>query len=255
MIGPLHGHRLAQVRLLDCGTFSVRGGQRIIGIPAWLLTTDRGAQILVDGGFPAAYASDGPMAAETDGLASFGVLLDHGPQHSVSAQLALCGVRVTDLAAHVLTHGHIDHVGALPLIRCPLVLTRAERADPRPRYFGDRRPLDWPDVPALTIAAESDLCRGIRLIPTPGHTPGHLSLLLTPAAGPPLILAADAINRLSEPAEGYADAQDPVTARASGNRLLALQAATNARLICGHEPSDWPLLPRAPQVLAPGSAA
>jgi N-acyl homoserine lactone hydrolase len=254
MIDSLKGHRLAQVRLLDCGTFSVRGGQRIIGIPAWLLTTDRGAQVLVDGGFPESYATDGAQAAEADGLASFGILLDHGPKHSVAAQLALCGVRITDLAAHVLTHGHIDHVGALPLITCPLVLTRAERADPRPRYFADRRPLDWPDVPTLTIAAASDLCRGIRLIPTPGHTPGHLSLLLTPPKGPPLILAADAINRLSEPAEGYPDAEDPADARASGDRLLALQAVTGARLICGHEPSDWLTLPRAPMPLTPALA-
>jgi glyoxylase-like metal-dependent hydrolase (beta-lactamase superfamily II) len=249
MIAALRGHRLAEVHLLDCGTFRVRGGERIIGIPAWLLTTDRGGRVLVDGGFPAAYATDPDQAAANDGLASFGALIDHRPQHSVAAQLALCGLRIDDLDAHVLTHGHIDHVGALPLIRCPLVVTRAERADPQPRYFADRRPMDWPDVPTLTVTADSNLCPGIRLIPTPGHTPGHLSLLLTPPAGPPLILAADAINRLSEPAEGYADALDPAAARASGDRLLALQAATGGRLICGHEPSDWPRLPRAPDPL------
>lgn len=250
MIPALQGHRLAQVRLLDCGTFSVRGGQRIIGIPAFLLTTDGGAQILVDGGFPPAYAQDEATAADADGLGSFGALAGYGPQHGIAAQLALCGLAPADLSAHVLTHGHIDHIGALPLISCPLVLTAAERADPRPRYFGAVRPVPWPDVPTVTLAAETDLCPGIRLIPTPGHTPGHLSLLLTPPEGPPLILAADAINRMTEPQEGYPDAEDPVTARASGDRLLALQRALGARLICGHEPADWLRLPRAPQALA-----
>jgi N-acyl homoserine lactone hydrolase len=249
MIAALAGHRLARVTLLDCGTFRVRGRARVIGIPAFLLTTDRGAQVLVDGGFPPAYAADTQAAARADGLGNFGHLLDHGPRHAVAAQLALCGVGIGDLAAHILTHGHIDHVGALPLISCPLVLTEIEHSAP-PLYFGDRRPLRWPAVPTLTIRDETELCPGIRLIPTPGHTPGHLSLLLHPAEGPPLILAADAINRLSEPAEGYPDAMDTAAARASGDRLLALAHATGARLICGHEPADWPVLPRAPAVLA-----
>ena len=238
-------HRLARVTVLDCGTFSVRAGQRIIGIPAFLLTTDRGAQVLVDGGFPEAYA-DGPMAAGKDGLGVFGALLDHGPQKTVTAQLALCGVAVADLTAHVLTHGHIDHVGALPLIRCPLILTVIERADPKPRYFGAARRVDWPDVPTRTISGDTDLCDGIRLIPTPGHTPGHLSMLLSPLEGPPLLLAADAINRMSEPDEGFADAVDPKAAMQSFHRLTAIAAKTGAQVIYGHEPTQWAGLPKAP---------
>lgn len=249
MIPALAGHRLARVTVLDCGTFSVRGGERVIGIPAFLLTTDRGAHVLVDGGFPPAYAADPVAAAQADGLGVFGALLDYGPQNSVTSQLGLCGVGLDDLALHVLTHGHIDHVGALPLIDCPLVLTEIERADARPRYFGSARPLDWPKVPTLTITTPTDLCEGLRLLPTPGHTPGHLSLVLRPLDGPALILAADAINRLSEPAEGYADAEDPVQAKASGDLLVDLARDLDARLICGHEPSDWPRLPKAPRAL------
>lgn len=250
MIAGLEGHRLTGVTLLDCGTFSVRGGERVIGIPAFLLTTDRGARVLVDGGFPPAYAADTQAAALADGLGTFGALVDHGPGHDVAAQLALCGVAMGDLAAHVLTHGHIDHVGALSRIACPLVLTATERADPRPRYFGTVRPLDWPDVPTVTLAGESELFAGVTLIPTPGHTPGHLSLLLEPAGAAPLVLAADALNRASEPAEGYADAPDPETARASGERLLALARARGARLVYGHDPAQWGTLPRAPLPLS-----
>jgi N-acyl homoserine lactone hydrolase len=248
VISALAGHRLARITCLDCGTFSVRGGERIIGIPAWLLTTDKGAHLLVDGGFPATYGADPAGSALADGLDRFGALLDHGPQRTVFAQLARCGVAMEDLAAHVLTHGHIDHVGALDLISCPLILTEIEHAAP-PLYFRVRRPLTWPAVPTRTISAETDLCDGIRLIPMPGHTPGHLSLFLHPKSGPPVILAADAINRLTEPAEGYPDAMDPAAAQASGDRLMALAQDSGARLICGHEPADWPWLPKAPEPL------
>lgn len=241
----LAGHSVERMHLLDLGLFEVRGGQRVIGIPGFLLTTDRGARILIDGGFPPAYATDAEGAARADGLPAFGRLLDYGPRQTLPGQLALLGLTPADIDLAVLTHGHIDHVGALPLVRCPLVLTAAERADPRPRYFGTARPMEWPDLPTHRIDGETILCDGLRLIPTPGHTPGHMSVLVTLPSGP-VILAGDAINRASEPDEGYPDAEDPVAAAASGARLMALRQDLAARLIWGHDPAQWPGLQKAP---------
>jgi N-acyl homoserine lactone hydrolase len=61
-----------------------------------------------------------------------------------------------------------------------------------------------------------------------------------------VILAADAINRISEPDEGFADAKDPARAMQSFHRLDALARQTGAAMIYGHEPSQWPGLPKAP---------
>ena len=74
-----------------------------------------------------------------------------------------------------------------------------------------------------------------------------MSVLLTLPR--PVILAADAINRASEPDEGFADAMDPATAARSAARLWELQAEHGATLIYGHEPSQWPTLPKAPHPL------
>ena len=71
----------------------------------------------------------------------------------------------------------------------------------------------------LHLAEEMTLCPGLCLIPTPRHRPGHLSLLVTPEGSRPLRIAADAINRESEPAEGFPDAMDAAQARLSAQRL------------------------------------
>ncbi|WP_435257907.1 MBL fold metallo-hydrolase [Thioclava sp. FR2] len=244
MILPaLSGHRLKRLTILDCGTFSVRGGERIIGLPAYLLETDQGAKLLVDGGFPPSYATDPDAAAAADGLPRFGALTDH---HDIASELARTGTRIEDLTAHILTHGHIDHVGALSRITCPLIVTAIERADPKPCYFGTARPVDWPMVENLTINDQTQLCDGITLLPTPGHTPGHMSLLLTLPETGPVILAADAINRASEPDEGYPDADDPITAHTTGSALMKLSDKLGALFIYGHDPAQWPDLRKAP---------
>jgi len=61
-----------------------------------------------------------------------------------------------------------------------------------------------------------------------------------------VILAADAINRISEADEGFADAKDPARAMESCQLLMTLARQTGAEIIYGHEPSQWPVLPKAP---------
>jgi N-acyl homoserine lactone hydrolase len=234
--------KLTRLTILDLGRFEVRGGERIIGIPAYLMQTDRGDRILMDTGFPPVYATDDGIA-DRDGLPVFGRLLDYGPHQTAGGALAALGLTPQDIALTILSHGHIDHVGSLPLFtHAPIVMTARERADPRPSYFGTARPMEWPDADYRLIDGDTQVCDGLTLIPTPGHTPGHLSALLDLPQTGPVILAADAINRATEPAEQFADAEDPAAAKASADRLLALPGL----LIYGHDPAQWPGLRKAP---------
>lgn len=238
--------KLSRLFVLDLGRFEVRGGERVIGIPGFLLQTDRGANILFDTGFPPDYLTD-PARPGQDGLPRFGRLLDYRPEQTAEGALALLGIAPADIDLTILSHGHIDHVGSLPLFaHAPILMTARERAEPAPLYFGSARPIPWPDATYHLIDADTPVCDGLALIPTPGHTAGHLSALLTLPDDRHVILAADAINRASEPAEGFPDADDPVAAKASANRLLSL-APPGAHLIYGHDPSQWPTLPKAPQ--------
>jgi N-acyl homoserine lactone hydrolase len=241
----LPGHCITRLFLLDFGSFDVGPGKRRIGIPGYLLQTDKGANILVDTGFDPAYATDYAATDARDRLSDFGHLIDFSIAQTAEGQLGLLGLRPFDITHLILTHGHIDHVGSLPLFTCPILLTKAERSTPRPIYWQASQPIAWPTAPYIQISDETPVCSGLHLIPTPGHTPGHLSLLVSIGARS-LILAADAINRASEPAEGFPDAMDPITAAASARRLFDLQRLLAADMIWGHDPAQWQTLPRAP---------
>ena len=247
----LSSQRLIRLTVLDFGLFDVGPGKRVIGIPGFLLETEdgqgSGAKILFDTGFDPAYATAPEATAARDGLASFGVLVGFGPAQTAAGQLAKLGLTAADITHVILSHGHIDHVGSLPLFaHAEIILTAPERADPKPCYFGTVQPMAWPEARYRTLTEETQLCHGITLIPTPGHTAGHLSALLALPDGREVLLAADAINRISEPDEGFADARDPGAALESYDRLMAHVTATGATVIYGHEPSQWAGLPKAP---------
>jgi N-acyl homoserine lactone hydrolase len=239
--------RVLRLHILDFGLFDVGPGVRTIGIPGFLLETDRGERILFDTGFPPDYATaPGPTAAR-DGLARFGALIGFSARQTAAGQLALLGLAPADVTHVIVSHGHIDHVGSLPLFAArPVWMTRTERADPKPCYFFDVRPMDWPAAAYHLIDAPTELCPGLSLIPTPGHTAGHLSALVTLPSGRSMLLAADAINRASEPDEGFPDAGDRAAAARSAQTLFAVQAKHDAMLIYGHDPAQWPGLRKAP---------
>lgn len=234
----LRQETLTEVRVLDLGLFDVGPGKRLILCPGYLMTTDAGTRLLFDTGFPPSYAADGRAAARADGLDRFGRLVGFGAAQTAEGALAALGLTPGEISHVILSHGHIDHVGSLPLFaHAEIILTARERAEPAPLYFGTCRPMAWPQARYRTLTRATQICRGLRLIPTPGHTPGHLSALVS-VAGKSLLLTADAINRASEPAEGFPDAGDPVTAARSAARLLRLARQTGAEILYGHEPAQ-----------------
>lgn len=242
---------LKRLYILNFGLFQVHENGRLIGIPGYLLQTHDGRNILVDSGFPAAYAHNAEQATRDDGLGSFGRVVSLTEENLPAGQLGKIGLREADIDSLVLTHSDIDHVGGIGNFPgVPIVVHAAERAFAEPRYWNGRSPIPWPNNPYQLVDHDQELCPGVTLLTTPGHAPGHLSLLLHLPQTGPVLLTADAISRPAELVEGYGGAVDQAQARASGERLMAIARQHNAFVIYGHDPAQWPTLRKAPSFYA-----
>ena len=234
--------------VLDFGLIKVHGGNLIIAICGYLIETRLGHRILVDTGFPAKYAIDATKASAEDRLAEFGEVRDLTAEHLPSAQLGKIGLRPDNVDCLIISHTHIDHVGGIAdFPDATLLIGAAERALPKPLYWGAVQPMDWPDVETTTVSGDQELCNGFRILSTPGHSPGHLSVLVTLPKTGPVLLTADAISRPSEVDERFASSGDPELAIKSADRILRIATELGAFVIYGHSPEQWPQLRKAPQ--------
>lgn len=98
--------------------------------------------------------------------------------------------------AIILSHLHFDHCGqAAGFEGLPLYVQRAEReAAKQPGYTIPER-VDFPDANYVLLDGEHEACEGVRIIPTPGHTPGHQSVVVDAEEGT-VVIAAQAAQDL-----------------------------------------------------------
>jgi len=174
-----------------------------------------------------------------------------GQQDAIATVLADAGVQVQELKRIILTHQDIDHVGSLhdlvqasgarvlahatevpfidgtqlPRFAAPEVL--AQR--PELRALAERFQPTSVDE-ALQDGARLDLAGGVRVIFTPGHTPGHMCLYLERSK---TLIAGDALTssegQLHGPNAGATP--DMPTASRSVQKLAELDVQT---IVCYH---------------------
>jgi len=188
-------------------------------------------------------APDGLVLVDA-GLGAFAGDLDAGHLHE---ELEALEIRPWDIRIVVITHAHADHVGGL-------LDPHKAPAFPDARHVIHRREADFwaseeagelPDdagQPALlalhalleadlldVIADDIDVSAGVRAIAAPGHTPGHLAVVI----GNALLWAGDAIvSQLNAPHPEWVSAADmDPTASESTRRALLNRAADDELLL------------------------
>jgi glyoxylase-like metal-dependent hydrolase (beta-lactamase superfamily II) len=174
-----------------------------------------------------------------------------GQEEEISSALADAGIGVQDLNRIIFTHQDLDHVGSgAALVRqsgakvlahnveAPYIDGGLRPLKPTPEMLEQRpqmremmqrlEPIDVDE--SLEDGERLDLAGGIRVIFTPGHTPGHVSLYLE---GPRVLVAGDALTA----EEGHLNGPNPpVTldmdeAAQSVKRLAELDVET---IVCYH---------------------
>jgi N-acyl homoserine lactone hydrolase len=220
-------------------------------ILAWLVEHEEGL-IVVDTGETARASQPGHFPAWHPYF-RFAVRARVAPEEEIGAQLKRLGFSPGDVRLVVLTHLHTDHAGGLDHFPdSEILVTREELAFAsgtlgRVRgYLPDRWPtwlqptlVDFEPRPFGPFARSLALTRAgdVTLLPTPGHTPGHLSVAVRD--GDRVILLAGDVSYT----EGLLleDVADGVTTDVAGARrtmalMRELAAAEPVVYLPSHDP-------------------
>lgn len=182
------------VRRLDLGYFirpaAETGGPqpRVEPVLGYLVSAERGL-LLFDTGI-------GSADPETDA--------HYRPRRRpLPEALAAAGISLDDVSLVVNCHLHFDHCGGNPLLGgTPIVVQAAELAAARAGGYTFDELVDFPGATYTEVDGEAEVWPGCWIIPTPGHTAGHQSLVIRRDDGT-VILAGQAHDFASEYGSQY----------------------------------------------------
>ena len=178
------------------------------------------------------------------------------PEDELPAALAAVGLSAAQISEVVFTHHHGDHVdgvvhvGArsrmhdaeLRFLQAPAQrVTRRVMRQPLPPGFAPA-PFELTDGPfgaferSLALSADGRIVA----VPTPGHTPGHVSIVCVDDEGRHVMLAGDASDTLEQLHARRADAiaPDPAVHVATLERILAHCALQPTVYLPSHDPES-----------------
>ena len=228
-----------------------RGAGETIEAPilAYLIETKNG-RILYDVGCDYAKTADPILRDRYYNANSFAFgAPDMREEQRIPHHLSRLGLTPADVDVIFIGHLHFDHAGGLKELRrcgCGAEIhvqqdeVDAARSGEDSAVFPD----DLVDDAGATLQfslqrGEYSLLPGVQAIATPGHTAGHMSMLIELPKGPPVLLAGDAAdlqeNIDDEIAPGGLWRNQEQLAIESICKLKALAAETGAQLWPNHD--------------------
>lgn len=243
---------------LDCGsvvvpdagflndTYAFAGQSKTVTVSCYLIR-DGDRYLLWDSGLP------------TSRLGKGGISVGGGPaalKRTVIDQIRDLGIDPARVTTVALSHYHSDHSGQAATLPWATLMLGAEdvavvrgsasafnlnRSEFTPWISGGGR------VDAVTGDRDIFGDGRVTMLATPGHTPGHHSLLVRLESGP-VILTGDLWHfREQIDLKGVPTVNvDRADTLASMDRIEKIARNLKARIIVGHEPSDIPQLPSYP---------
>ena len=176
------------------------------------------------------------LAATPEGTTSANGALQVERPKTLAGQLDELGVKPADIKAMAISHTHPDHIGNVEMFpQAMLYVQKAEHewpgADGAPRFN--------PNHPVTKLEGDRDVFGdgSVVIISTPGHTPGHQSLLVKLPKTGTIVLSGDAVhfkanwdNRRVPPIN-----TDKDKTLASMQRIADMVAKENGQLWINHD--------------------
>jgi N-acyl homoserine lactone hydrolase len=163
------------------------------------------------------------------------------------SQLDQLGVKPADIKYVAVSHTHPDHIGNITLFpQSMLLVQKVEYEWPNPLGVGRFKP----EHPVTKLEGDKDVFGdgSIMIISTPGHTPGHQSLLVKLPKTGAVLLSGDAVHFKSNWENRGVPSMNVDKDKTAGSmqRMADIMAKENAQLWINHDKAQRDSLKMAP---------
>jgi N-acyl homoserine lactone hydrolase len=199
------------------------------------------------------------IAAKPEGVSSASGILTLKVRKTLASQLEQLHVAPTEITHIAFSHFHGDHVGNATLFTAAKLFIQTPEYDaafgPDAAKFGFQ-PAAYEKLhanPVLKLNGDHDVFGdgSVTIIATPGHTPGHQSLLVRLAKRGAVVLSGDMVHfeenwiQRRVPARNF----DKDASLKSMQRIAALLETEHAELWINHDKAQSARIPKAPEFI------
>ena len=171
-------------------------------------------------------------------------------------QLNKMGVGLDEIDYVVLSHLHFDHAGNANLFKntnAKMLCSDKEKEfalNFEGDFQGAHLKADYEDINWEIISGDTEFLPGVKMIQSPGHTPGCMSMQVDLPDSGTMIFTSDAVymgESYGPPAAPAAIVNNLEDWFASVEKLRGIQEQTNATMVFGHDNEQIKQLRKAPE--------
>ena len=176
-------------------------------------------------------------------------------EQTIPGQLALLGLAPSQVTHVINSHYHFDHVGgnkhctAGTTIAHRRELEQSHQCQPFEKLGYSDLSFDEIGTRYELLDGDTEIARGVHLYETPGHTAGHLSMMVELPGRRPMLFTGDAAYTQRSLDEGIVSGfhLDPVKSLESMTRIRSLAVERDAEIFCSHDAKAYGAWNKAPQ--------